>query len=319
MNKHWDWAMEQALSLYDCSHVAFLTDRMMFKPEALEPLIEIVAAYPDKILVYMHDMVDDFSVPVVVRQYTWTGNIYEVPSGRLLEMVAHSVMYDTSLPRMLNCIVPRTVLNAIQGRFESIFSGSIAPDWTFCYRALETTDSVLFHDKAALIHYGQNRSTGQSVHYGIANEALTDFIRDLTTRPLNFAAPWPEIVTAWNAIISEYCYAKGVAKSPKFPEVDLDVYRRVLAHGIEQIKDVRRQQQMRALLCARGWKPGEFPAAMPEPPPGVEAFSPRPVEFQSFEEALDYALHHPREKAAASDHEKLIHGTRVPLPPKFAR
>jgi len=314
MNKHWDWAMEQALSLYDCSHVSFLTDRMMFKPEALAPLLDIITACPDKILVYMHDMVDDFSAPVVVRQYTWTGNLYEVPSGRLLEMVAQSVIYDTALPRMLNCIVPRTVLNAIRKRFGTIFSGSLAPDWAFCYRALEIIDSILFHDKAALIHYGQNRSTGQSVHHGIANDALSDFMRDHTARPLNFAAPWPEIITTWNAIISEYCYAKEMAQSRKFPEVDLDNYRRALGYGVEHIKDSRRREQMRELLIARGWNPGELPFPPPPPPPGVEAFGPGALEFQNIEAAMEHALKRPRGKAAQSDHEILIQGLRRSLP-----
>src|SRR5438045_4065205 len=31
MAKHWDWAMQQALSLYDSAHFTFLTDRMLFK------------------------------------------------------------------------------------------------------------------------------------------------------------------------------------------------------------------------------------------------------------------------------------------------
>src|SRR5712691_2502676 len=75
--QHWDWAIQQALSLYDSRHFTFLTDRMMFKPDVLRPLLEIVRVYPDKILSYMHDKVDDFSSPAVLHQYTWTGNLYE--------------------------------------------------------------------------------------------------------------------------------------------------------------------------------------------------------------------------------------------------
>jgi hypothetical protein len=312
MADHWDWAMRQAMALYDATHFAFLTDRMLFKPGTLKPLIEIIASYPDKILTYMHDMVDDFAVPVVVRQYTWTGNLYEVPATRLLEMSAQSVLYDSCLPRMLNCIVPRNVLKAIQGRFGSIFA-PIAPDWNFCYRALAVLDSILFHDQAALVHYAQLRSNGQSSHYGITNEAYGRFIRDLGSLPVNFAAPFPEIITVWNAIISEYCHAKEVTQSPKFPEVDLDNYRRVLAFGIDQIREPQRQKEMRMLLCARGWKPGEVPAPPAPPPPGVEVFYPRPIEFPTWDDAMDHALRHPRERAAASEHEVLIHGVRLPL------
>jgi len=314
MALHWDWAMQQALSIYDASHFAFLTDRMLFKPGALEPLLDIVGAYPDKILTYMHDMVDDFSSPVVVRQYTWTGHLYEVPSTRLLEMSAQSVMYDTCLPRMLNCIVPRKVLDAIRDRFGNHFA-PIAPDWNFCYRALEIVDSILFHDKAALIHYAQQRSNGQSSHYGITNEAYSRFRQDLGSLPVNFAAPFPEIVTVWNAIISEYCHAKEVTQSPKFPELDLYNYGKVLAWGIDQILDPQRREEMRERLSARGWKPQEVAPAPPAPAaPAAEEqattaeFSVNAIEFQNSGAALDYALQCPRESATASNHQQLIHG-----------
>ncbi len=366
ITQHWDWAMQQALSLYDCTHFTFLTDRMMFKPGALKPLIEIITTYPDKILSYMHDKVDDFSTPVVLHQYTWTGNLYEVSSTHLLQLPAQSVMYDSCLPRMLNCIAPRDVLDTIRRRFGSVFA-SLAPDWNFCYRALDTVDSMLFYDKAALVHYSQHRSAGESTHHGVVNEAFVDFMDNLGA-PMNYAAPFPEIVTVWNAIISEYCHVKQVTKSPKFPELNLDTYRQALAAGVDQIKDPQRRAHMRALLSARGWKPLEVasaPASQPPPPvakvgkplwprrlarklvretknsanhlarrfvpprpsahadenclvekqvPRVEAFSVNAIEFQSSEDALQYALSHPRERAAASDHETLIQGVAVPLP-----
>jgi SAM-dependent methyltransferase len=328
MALHWDWAIEQALSLYKASHFSFLTDRMLFKPGALDPLLEIVTAYPDKILTYMHDMVDDFSTPVVVRQYPWTGQLYEVPSTRLLEMSAQGVMYDTCLPRMLNCIVPRKVLEAIRDRFGNSFA-PIAPDWNFCYRALALVDSILFHDKAALVHYAQRRSNGLSSHYGTMNEAYSRFRQDLGALPVNFAAPFPEIVTVWNAIISEYCHTKELTQSPKFPKIDLYNYGKVLAWGIDQIIDPQRQEEMRAHLSARGWKSQE---AAPPPPaaaapateeglpdkqtPRVAKFSVNAIEFPSSTEALSYALNHAREreKAARSEHETLIQGVKRALP-----
>ena len=285
MSPHWDWAVGQALSLYDASHVTFLTDRMMFKPEALKPLLEIAAAYPGMLLSYMHDMVDDFTSPVVVRQYTWTGNLYEVPSTRLLELSAQSVMYDSSVPRMLNCLAPRTVPEAIRRRFGNFFD-SISPDWDFAYRALEVEDSILFHDKAALVHYAQRRSNGQSTHRGVVNEAQTQFISDLKGAQSNMAAPFPEILTVWNSIISEYCRIKEITRSAKFPEVDLDNYRRALALGVAEILDPKRQDKMRRLLSARGWKAQETPLPLAPPPvatddgaSGIESFSVNNLEF----------------------------------------
>ena len=327
MTQHWDWALQQALALYDVSHISFLTDRMRFKPDVLRSLIEIISAYPDRILTYMHDIVDDFAAPMVVRQYAWTGDLYQVSSTRLLELSAQSVMYDCSFPRMLNCIVPRDVLHTVRSRFGNFFT-SISPDWNFAYRALAVQDSVLLYDRAALVHCAQFRSNGQSVHHGIKNEAFDDFIRDLGTSRINSASPYPEIATIWNAIINEYCQVREVTQSPKFPEVDLENYRRALAWGINQIKDPTRRAEMRKLLSARAAKPDEISAQPARPStasaaqvpssekedPFIEKFGVNAIEFPTSEEALSYALTHPRERAAASTHKSLIQGIEVPLP-----
>jgi hypothetical protein len=273
MSRHWDWAMEQALAQSNCSHVGFLTDRMMFKPGVLSSLVAILNAYPDKLLSYMHDEVDDFASPVLVRQLPWTGNLYKVEAAHLLRLSSQSVMYDSSVPRMLNCIVPRAILEAIRRRFGNIFD-SISPDWNFAYRALDTVDSILFVDRAALVHYAQNRSNGQSVHYGITNRSNAEFTEDLGTTPQNFAAPFPEIITVWNAIINEYCHTKQVTGSPKFPDLDREKYIEALAAGIDCIKDPERQQYMRELLSARGWIAPEVPVA---PPPAPEISSARRI------------------------------------------
>jgi hypothetical protein len=139
--------------------------------------------------------------------------------------------------------------------------------------------------------------------------------------PLNHSAPFPEIVTVWNAIISEYSYVKQMTQSPKFPEVNLANYMKALAFGIEQLKDPDHREEMRTMLAARGWKPHEVPtlpslepldtveSGLPETQAqDVESFSVNAVEFQSPEDALDYALRHPRKRADASDHETLIRG-----------
>lgn len=354
MSQHWNWAVEQALALYDVSHLTFLTDRMMFRPGALNSLIEIITAYPDHILTYLHDQVDDFSSPVALHQYIWTGNLYEVSCDNILSILAQSVMYDACVPRMLNCLVPRRVLEAVSHRFGNIFT-SISPDWNFAYRVLATVDSLLLYDKAALVHYAQQRSNGQSVHFGVMNEASADFFNNLGGTSFNNAAPFPEIITVWNAIINEYCNVKQVTRSPKFPELDMEKYIQALVLGIDQIKDPKRQEDMRKLLIARGWNPplslvrkllsprkvvnrlrrdsrkitnrlnrllSRAPrgrAGVNGTQPTVEWFSANNLEFESSKAALDYALEYPRERAARSDHERLIRGVLLPLPERLSK
>ena len=316
---HWDWALQEALKL-DFDHFAFLTDRMVFRPNTLSKVLKLVERRPDKILTYVHDRVDDFRRPFTVYLNEWTGRLYEVAATRLLALSAQSIMYDRSCPRMLNCFVPRNILSAIKHRFGTVFS-SLAPDWNFNYRALEVVDSVLYYDAPVLVHYALGRSNGESVHRGIKNEAYMDLIRELPG-PLNTEAPFPEIITVWNAIISEYCCVKKEAQSQKFPELDMGKYAEALAWGIDAIEEPHFKQQMKEKLLARGWGPESWPR---QPSLASKLVSPRrilyklrtlvnPITFDDADQALKYAVKHPRRKSKVVAWEEAMHrGTEVPI------
>lgn len=321
MTEHWDWAMRQALES-DCSHFTILSDRMLFKRGQLTTVLEIARQYPDQIVCYMHDKVNDFKTPCVVEQHDWTGKLYQVTSARLLTLSAESVIYDASIPRMLNCLVPRGVLTAIKERFGTIFS-SISPDWNFCYRALEVVDSILFFSKAVLVHYAQSQSNGQSTERGIRNRAFEDFLKTLP-KPLNSDAPFPEIMTVWNAIINEYCYAKQETQSAKFPELNMEKYIEALAVGISWIEDPEVRREMEGKLSARGWKPtnsGEPSLAQKLLSPqrvfnklkAVAGLPKRPV-FETSDQALTYAVNNFKRRSARLPADEAIHqGREVPV------
>jgi hypothetical protein len=321
MTEHWDWALQRALES-NCSHFTILTDRMVFKAGQLKMACEIAARYPDQILCYLHDKVIDFAAPYSVEQHAWTGKLYEVTSARLLTLSAESVIYDGSTPRMLNCLVPRSVLRAIQERFGSIFA-SISPDWNFCYRALEVVDSILFFNKAVLVHYALNESNGQSGDRGIKNSASEDFFKTLP-KPINSDAPFPEIMTVWNAIISEYCFARQEARSTKFPELNMEKYLQALAVGVARIEDPEVRREMERKLAARGWKPtgakGDSLARKLLSPRRVfnklKAVAGRtsdPV-FATPDEALAYAVNNFRPRSASLPSDEAIHqGRERPL------
>lgn len=321
MSQHWDWALQEALKL-ECDHFAFLTDRMVFRPNALIQALDLVERHPDKILSYLHDRVADFRRPFTLDLNEWSGRLYEVASTRLLALSALSVMYDGSCPRMLNCVVPRHILSAIRHRFGTVFS-SIAPDWNFTYRALEVVDSVLYYNAPVLVHYALRRSNGESATRGINNDAYMDFVRDATA-PINAEAPFPEIITVWNAIISEYCHVKKEAHSLKFPELDMGRYVEALARGIEFIEDPEVARQMEQHLRARGWAPE--PRVRPRQPSlARKLVSPRrvfnklrtllpPVTFDDAHQALAYAIRHPRRKSQVVAWEEALHqGIELPV------
>ena len=135
MASHWDWALRQAFQLYDSSHVSFLTDRMVFKSGALTALAEVAKQAPNQIISYMHDRIADNQRPVRLDQHPWTGKLYAVNAARLLELSSQSVLHEM-LPRMLNALVPRGILDKLEKRYGKFFD-SHAPDFNFCYRVLD--------------------------------------------------------------------------------------------------------------------------------------------------------------------------------------
>jgi hypothetical protein len=324
MSQHWDWAINQALSLYGASHFSFLTDRMVFKPEALKSIIAILTAYPDKLLVYMHDKVLDFAPPYKVLQHDWNGKLYEVAAARLLKLTAESVMYDSCIPRMLNGFVPRTILETIQSRFGNIFS-SLSPDWNFAYRCLDTLDSILFIHKALLVHYATNRSTGESAHRGIRNAAFEQFVKEVVTTLSN--APYPEIITVWNGVIHEYVQVQKEAQSTKFPKLNMARYRQALAVGIGSVENSETRKKMKDMLRKRGWRPSF--GAWRQLSLAVEMMSVRQMwnffksstnlsrlrTFENSEQALEFATTHLRPISKGVHWEEALHrGVEVPRP-----
>ena len=319
MAEHWDWALQQAMQEKEVSHFSYLTDRMMFRPNSLKTIIDIVTQYPEMIICYMHDIVYDFRPPYTFYQNEWTGKLYQVASKRLLSLSAKSVIYDGCVPRMLNCFVPRGILDVVRMRFGSVFS-PVAPDWNFAYRALEVVDSLLYFHEALLVHYSQARSTGQQLHRGDRNYA--QFVKDLET-PLNINAPYPEIRTVWNAIINEYCAVKKETHSPKFPALDLAAYRQSLAAGIAAIEDPVLKLEMETKLKARGGKPAVQPSF------ARKLVSPRAIVnkaklmlgalsgsagYETADQALEAALIKTRPRSKSVPWEEALHeGVEVPI------
>ena len=164
MTHHWDWALQGALASYEANHFVFLTDRMMFKPGSLRSILDIVQLHPDRIVSYNHDMIDDDQRPIRVEQYPWTGKLFEVRCLRLSYIYSQCHTHYC-LPRMLNSVAPRTVLEVVRERFGNYFS-SIAPDFNFGFRCLEVCDSILFYDRSPIFHYALDRSNGASVTRG---------------------------------------------------------------------------------------------------------------------------------------------------------
>ncbi len=254
MSRHWNWAIEQALQRSTASHFVYLTDRMIFRPGELHRLVEILEAFPDRVVSYNHDRIVDHVRPIRVQQFPWTGQLFEIASQELLSLASRSVIYHPALPKMLNCAVPRAVLITVRERFGNIFD-SVSPDFNFCFRCLDVVDGVILYDRSALIHYALDRSNGMGFVRGIPTPDHKDFLTTLgTTTSLHFSTPIPEVQTVGNAIFHEYCTVKQETGSSRFPEVEIESYIEYLAREVDQLENVELQERMWVLLSQHGWR-----------------------------------------------------------------
>ncbi len=256
MTEHWEWAIREALRREWASHFLYVTDRMIFKQGELEKVLGFAAAYPDRIISYFHDRVDDHARPFRVERYAGTGRLLEIGMENLARLYARGGMHGC-IPRMLNCVAPRSALELLAARFGSVFD-SVAPDYNFGFRCVAAFDSFIYYDAAPIFHYALDRSNGASFSRGELTRDAADFLANLPDADgrMHRAAPIPEITTPGNTIFNEYYVVKNETGSPRFREVERERYLEVLAWEVGQYADPQQRAAARAVLAAHGWAGG---------------------------------------------------------------
>ena len=324
MTAHWDWAIERALTSYDATHVIYLTDRMMFKKGALEEIANLATVYPDKVISYNHDRIVDHIQPIRVEHYPSTGKLWEVPTERFSWLVSQGMLHH-GLPRMLNCIVPRGVLDRFRQRFGNVFA-SIAPDFNFCFRCLDVEESVLFFDKSPIFHYALSRSNGASVTRGEMTPDNADFTANLPVdnSVRNFATSIPQLNTAVNAVFNEYLLYKQETQSPRFFDLDFQKYLAANAIEVMEISDPQQRAEMQRLLEKHGYrdsandggswiKRARSVVRKLKTPAPIGLQGEVAVEFKQFDEAMDYARNSSRTPPQSPDAvRELLQATELP-------
>jgi glycosyltransferase involved in cell wall biosynthesis len=257
MSAHWAWAIEEALRSYSASHFLYLTDRMMFRKRALTEIASVATRYPDRVISYNHDRIVDNVTPVRVEQQPATEQLLAVATSRLVWLLSQAVIHP-AVPRMLNCIAPRTILERIRERFGNVFA-SFSPDFNFCCRCLDVEESILYFDKAPIFHYALSRSNGASVTRGETTADNADFTANAIVEDavINSATPIPGLSTAVNYAFNEYCLFKQQTNSAKFPELDLPKYLQANAIEIRELVDPQLRAELLELLVAHGYNETE--------------------------------------------------------------
>jgi len=348
LGEHWEWALQQALIDTEVTHVLFLTDRMIFRKGELMRIMSVLQKYPEEVVSYNHDAVFDDSNPVRLVQSSWTGHLFQVSSADLLRLSAQMVFHH-SLPRMLNCVIPRSTFNIIQSRYGHIFD-NIAPDFVLAYRCLDRCEKILFLDSAVLLHYSVGLSTGNNQSKGIVlvEGCKSQEERDQFILKMHGMTPIPEICTLTNAMVQAYQLVKSQSKNPKFTDINLALYIQVLeaeSTGVvnpqlrDEIRELllrkkqtsgklskqREKKIIRMLFSVKSWRV-KFWWVLTAPrfqwfwdtlkkrtgtePPGVRELI---TEFGAREEAINYAHHYPRKRNKGISYlETLVKYNKLP-------
>lgn len=242
MTQHWDWAMTQAMEIFDFSHVGYLSDRTVFLDGRLKTLEKILIDYSDKIVSFCIDSINDKENPVLLGEAIRTDQLFEIDSSFILQFYAGMERFQ-ALPKMVNSIAPRIVMEEIKRKMGSYFS-SIAPDYNFAYASLEIVDSILFYDSPVVLAYGLARSSGMNVLSGNFQKDSLDFIKNLTSEDVCFETPIKSILVLPNAVIHEYCFIQQNSSSNKFPEINQKKYLKSLVENIDSYQNEEMKQEM---------------------------------------------------------------------------
>lgn len=249
MTEHWNWAMTQALELSESNHITFLTDRLLFAKNCLQNLQNILTKYPDKIVSYTFDSIEDSKTPVSLSQVRYTGKLFEIESASIIKLYAEMERIQ-ALPKMLNSVAPRELMTKIFEKYGNYFF-SISPDYNLAFRSLDLEESILYYDRPLLISYGNNRSNGWNVLQGNFTKDALDFIKNLGSTEICFDSPVKAIWVLPNAIIHEYCCAKPFAVSDRFPEINRKKYLLSLVENVVSYKNKQMREEMLEKLHAR--------------------------------------------------------------------
>jgi hypothetical protein len=246
MAEHWEWALARTLEAQDWTHLVVLTDRMIFRPGALDELVAVASARPGAVITYTMDRVDDVREPVVLEQMSWTGRKVDVPSTALLGAGARCV-YPEALPRLLNTCVARGTIEDVRREFGTICT-SISPDFCFAFRSLVVAESILYFDKPLLIQYAITRSNGHSHSRGVATADSRDFQKELRKSGATFATPLPAVRTVANAIAHEYCAVRAAAKRRTLEPMDVRSFFAMMTAELDAMEDAGTRDALRAVL-----------------------------------------------------------------------
>jgi hypothetical protein len=318
--EHWEWALGQAMERSAATHFTLHHDRKWAKRGAWRPLLRVAARRPEMLVTFGVDSITDTQPPLRVWQTPWTGNVFVMRTQRAAELIAQARVTEIvhGLPLLTNCMVPRSILESMLGRFGSVCS-STGPDLAFLARFLVSHDEYLHADRSPGILYAPHRSNNMGFLRGRGGD-FPEYRRLFGDRAWLDAAPIPGVNLGNNMLFHEYELTRretGDRLPPLLRAACVDD----LATALRWVDDAETKESLVRILREHGWR-GSMPRPHPPrrwrtalrqavwlflaerlgiAPPHITGFA-----FRDDQEALRYALRFPRKQQASPTHLALL-------------
>jgi glycosyltransferase involved in cell wall biosynthesis len=218
MGEHWEFALGHARGEY----VGYLTDRMVFKRDALARLHAEITNRGSRVISYSSSGILEMEPPYRLQRPPFSGRAETFKAGWVVSLLARSIS-PWGAPCMLNSFATRDLVTEMKSTYGSLMA-SVAPDAAFCVHALDHVDTFDYLDVPLMISYGRATSNGTGFGTGVLNESAREFAARIGLQGGLPYAPITEIVNNHNIRANEYCRMRAIQRSGRFVELDLAAY-----------------------------------------------------------------------------------------------
>ena len=194
MPDNWEAAIADARGEF----VGVLTDRSIFKREALEVVNADIENTGPKVVSWFNDLYGRDPSGTRFKRRPATFSRHELSSSEVLDYFVHGYPKYTPkiIPKLMTSVCHRSVLDAIRSSGAGRVCPPVAPDFTSGFLMLAHSDWVLMMDESLYVSVG----TGNGADFRRKGELAERFVQDL-------GMTWDELV---GLMPSDACFAHAL-------------------------------------------------------------------------------------------------------------
>lgn len=260
MPDNWDFAIADARGEY----VGILTDRSVFRPDAMEVVHAEIQATGASLVNWYNDLYGRGPSGSEFKRRPGTGRRYRRSADDILAYFVHGdPKYSTKvIPKLMTSVCRRSVLDAIRASPVGRVCPPVAPDFTSGFLMLGHADSVLTIDESLYVSVG----TGNGAEFRRGGALADRFRLDLGMEWRDFVDHMPSEACFAHALVLNDLMRVRAAVPDLLGAYDLDHpqyylgclndYRKAARHG------ARRDEDLASLLAALEREPEDVRASV---------------------------------------------------------